>query len=853
MPFQVTVGLALSAALAQESGAPPSEQTLATEAAARGAALPEDLERSLENRLRVVDVAAHPDDEDSGLLLAFALQGAETTALFATRGEGGQNADGPELGERLGERREQETRAANGVVGAATRFLGFEDFGYSKRPDEAFERWGGKDEVVRRLTLALRELRPHRVFTNHDASGGHGHHQAVSIALREAVAAAADPARFPEQLEGGLAPWQVDGLFVRWFPKAPEKKPDGSEGEKAPPPPNHVRFDYDAPSAIEGKTIAAVAREALFHHVTQGPWGAFDPKAKHESWYLLQPAAGARPDEPPPDPSLLPERRVALAPRPDGAPFTIDDLVRELARPELSGADAPSEAARDRFFQALLGVDLLLLEDDLLDPHEAFAPGETATLFVNFQGRDDLYRGPACAKDVRALAVDIALEGPAETVAARRSEQLFDDPTRGEEWRDTWRDSLVAALVLRVRDDAPAAPAPALSLRIRLRRGEAEVASFHAPVRKAIAPPARAAVEPALVALSLPRSARDAERRASVVLELDFPTGRVPIAPLLLAAPEAFDFVVAREADSTPRDEGGASSRRRLLPLVLDPEKNLGTRSHPRFAFPLELVATSVPARREDRRATIDPLELALTFEDGAPVATARGQIAWIDALAPKDVRVAFVPGDDGEVARALAALGVPCETVLPAALAAADLGRFTTVVLDVRALGASAELREQSARLREWVGQGGHVVALYHKSGEWNGAAKDGKSPAPLPLELSDARVCEEDAAVRILAPGHELLLQPNVILRADFDGWVQERALYVPKRGEPDGWTELLAASDRGEEPLRGLLLDATNEAGGSFTWCSLALHRQLRAGVAGSYRLLADLVARPRPAKR
>ncbi len=804
----------LALAAIQES--PPSEQALASEAAGLGAALPDDLKRGLENRLRVLAVAAHPDDEDGALLLTFALQGAETFALHATRGEGGQNASGPELGPELGGLREAETRAALRVVGATPRFLGFEDFGYAKRADEAFERWGGREEVVRRLTRAIRELRPHRIFTNHGKTEGHGHHQAVSIALHEAIVAAADPSRFPEQLDAGLKPWRADALLVRWFAREPVK-----EGDPPPPPPEKsLHFDYDLPSGLGARTIAAVAHEALRCHESQGPWSAFDPKKKHEAHYVLAWSSNELAD-----PALLPAHRSPLPPRSSEAPFTVDEFLALLAGPEWSGDDAPSAAAADSWLRALMGVDLFFPDEDPLEPRAAVAPGDTFPSWVLLHGRDDLYRGGECAAAVRRLAVQVAVEGPAELVAVRPLDQLVVDP----ESQALWRDSFVAAVTLRVRNDAKPAHGAPLSLRLELSRGDAAVKSIGVPIERAVAPAAQASLVPA----TLPFVRARAGAPASALLRLCFPTGRVPTAPLVLHAPEGFQFVAGADegADRTTPD----------LPIALDAGANLGSRVAPRFDLPIRL------------RAARTPFSLALTFEDGAPVAAAAGEAAWIDAAALPKARVAFVSGADGTVAAALDALGVACEVVAPDTVATLPLERFTTVVLDVRVVGGSEPLRRESPRLRQWVEEGGHLVVLYHKSSEWNPFVKEGLTPAPLPLEVTDQRVCEEEAPVTLLAPDHELLCRPNVITASDFDGWLQERALYVPKGSYDPGYQELLACSDRGEEPLRGALLTWSSPRGGSFTWCSLALHRQLRAGNTGAFRLLANLVGRAAPPRR
>src|SRR6185436_9735344 len=165
----------------------------------------------LSNPWTVMCIAAHPDDEDGTSLIVMRRKyGAHTVSLFTTFGEGGQNAIGPELYEELGAIRVRETIAAAEIQGSEPHFLGLKDFGFSKSADEAFRIWG-HDEALRRMVLQIRQLRPDVIITNHNTSSGHGHHQATGRLILEAFDAAADPARFPEQL-GQLKPWQAQRL-----------------------------------------------------------------------------------------------------------------------------------------------------------------------------------------------------------------------------------------------------------------------------------------------------------------------------------------------------------------------------------------------------------------------------------------------------------------------------------------------------------------------------------------------------------------------------------------------------------------------------------------------------------------
>src|SRR5690242_17374474 len=169
----------------------------------------------LTNPFTVLCVAAHPDDEDGSTLTVLRRKyGVHTVSLFSTYGEGGQNAVGPELYEELGVIRAHETLAAAEVQGSEPHFLGFRDFGFSKSAEETYKIWGGERELLRRMVLQIRRLRPDAIITNHDTTSGHGNHQATGRMILQAFDAAADPKQFPEQLKE-VGVWQVQRLFVR--------------------------------------------------------------------------------------------------------------------------------------------------------------------------------------------------------------------------------------------------------------------------------------------------------------------------------------------------------------------------------------------------------------------------------------------------------------------------------------------------------------------------------------------------------------------------------------------------------------------------------------------------------------
>ena len=170
----------------------------------------------------VLYIAAHPDDENTRLI-AWLANGKKvrTGYLSLTRGEGGQNLLGPELGDALGIIRTQELLEARRIDGGEQFFTRAVDFGFSKNAKECFEKWG-HDEVLSDVVRVIRTFRPDVIITRFPPTreAGHGAHEASAILAAEAFKLAGDPKAFPEQLKhvddfeaGGLEVWQPRRLF----------------------------------------------------------------------------------------------------------------------------------------------------------------------------------------------------------------------------------------------------------------------------------------------------------------------------------------------------------------------------------------------------------------------------------------------------------------------------------------------------------------------------------------------------------------------------------------------------------------------------------------------------------------
>src|SRR5262249_19369092 len=166
---------------------------------------------------RLMQVTAHPDDEDGGMLTLEARgKGVSTVLMTLTRGEGGQNKLGSNLFDVLGVLRTLELLASDRYYGVEQRFSRVADFGYSKTPEETFQKWNGHDVALGDLVRVIRTFRPDVLMARFSGTDrdGHGHHQASALLTVEAFRAAGDPKRFPGQIAEGLQPWQAKKVYV---------------------------------------------------------------------------------------------------------------------------------------------------------------------------------------------------------------------------------------------------------------------------------------------------------------------------------------------------------------------------------------------------------------------------------------------------------------------------------------------------------------------------------------------------------------------------------------------------------------------------------------------------------------
>ncbi|MBV9958033.1 MAG: PIG-L family deacetylase [Acidobacteria bacterium] len=781
----------------------------------------------LTNPWTVMCVAAHPDDEDGATLTILRRKyGAHTVSLFSTFGEGGQNAIGPELYEELGAIRARETLKAAEIQGSEAHFLGLRDFGFSKSAEEAFRFWG-HDEALRRMVFEIRRLRPDVIITNHDTTGGHGHHQATGRLVLEAFDAAADPKRFPEQLKEADV-WQVQRLFVRMsYEGGAATKALDEEAVRAG---KVVTVNRNEQDPVRGMTYAEQALHALQQHASQGPWPQTLPK---DGWppiryRLAREAKGAAPLPSNPN-TVLDGLRLPETVAPLLAPPTIEGkpLTDFVSQPERVFAALKNDFGRrkirsdqfaevdktpyfrlmaERFNHALAatsGLRLTLTSSEAaLIPDSATAfrlqvanNGERAAKvrYVRFPDRKGVKESTESVviKPHSQSAFDLPkFNTPANAKSnLPHAEHLYDGTLFGEELR--------AIVELEVDDQ-----------------------SFEIPVSTQldIAPPVEiAGIAPSPYVFTPANLNQPLTFRVRLVNHQDKPFKGA--------------FMILGQAG-----EGGE----------VGPDISLAAHETREFTLRSNIIPVDTPDEQRTPRASFGKAIFQVHPNDSAKVITQReARIVYSDARVAPGLRVGYVRSTDDTLRNALNALGVEAQELQAEEIAAADLSKLDTIIIDNRGYQLHPELIAANARLLDFAKNGGTLIVFYHKTNEWNpDAAKNRPQLAPLPITLGNERVTDENAAVAFTEPQHPLLNSPNKITQDDFKDWIQERGLYYPKTWDA-GYRAPFAMSDAGEESLRGGLL-TLDYGRGHYIYTSMVWYRQLRAGVPGAYRVFANMIS-------
>lgn len=858
----------------------------------RGAAALDQLLRGITVTGRVLMIAAHPDDEDTNLLAALA-RGHQVHAAYLslTRGDGGQNLIGNELGEALGAIRTEELLAARRVDGAQQFFTRAYDFGFSKNAAETFEQWD-REQVLGDVVRVIRAYKPQVVVAQFSGTraDGHGHHEASGILALEAFRAAPDTMRFPVALHG--MPWTPLKFY---------------RGAWARNRPATLTLEVGTYDPVLGRSPAEIAGESRSQHRSQG-FGVVQRRGaaqtrltgelSQESHVLpnsnertifdgidttfarLARLAGGRAAALANIPARVDSlRRVVdlrepwriapglarvvstleylrtavpqcpLVPAPAtpanaAAPVVCDEQLTEL--------DAALERSLQRARAALAEASGVLVEATARQELVAFGDSTQVFVTVYNRGRDTI--------ELRSIAVSgfPPQRFPRPVPIAPGRDTVLAAPITGlVDLRPWWvgtrqgtamfRDQLSAADGLaRVFMGPGTASVPAVSVAEDVRRvtdvrvgvmvAGTETVVDAGPVVYRFADPVLGeqnrplgGVPPITIALDRTleyvRAGAPLDRRMRVTLRSHTVRPRVVRFRTLIppgvrgeGLPDSLVLAAGEAAELYITLKGQLAAGRHEFGVGAESEGTIFVEGFTTIEYP------HIRPQRMYRQSA--------AYLQAVPVTI------------PRALRVAYVRGVSDAIAPVLSQLDIPVTTLEAGQLPLLDLSQYSTVVIGPRAYETSAELRAANPRLFAWVRGGGTLVVQY---GQFE-MAQPGMMPHPVEFTRPAARVTREDAAVRVLDAQSKLLRWPNRITDADWNDWVQERALYMPSTID-ERYRTPLAMQDPDEPEQRGAILDLPMGRG-RYVYTSLSLFRQLPSGVPGGARLFVNLISSALP---
>jgi LmbE family N-acetylglucosaminyl deacetylase len=782
-------------------------------------------------------VAAHPDDENTRMISFLANdKKASTTYLSLTRGDGGQNLIGSEIGGLLGALRTQELLMARSVDNGSQMFSRANDFGYSKNAEETIRIWD-TEKVKADVVWAIRKLRPDVIINrfDHRTSGEtHGHHTASAILSYELFDKINDPMVYPEQLSM-VKTWAPRRLFFNTSSFFFKTQNDFDKADKS----SYMSMDVGTYFPLIGKSNTEIAALSRSKHKCQG-FGVTGSRGSQIEYLEL-----LRGDLPPGKSDVFEGINTTWTRVPNGA--AVGKLVAQLLKtydfkdpsksiPLLVKIHNAIQKTGDDFWKEkktaevknLIGHCAGLYLEAKTNTHRLTA-NEKISLDVEAINRSNskikLKRIFAPSINVDTV-IGLSLLLNERFAWSKLGQVTADAPLTAPYWM-TQKGSLGLFKV----DDPSIIGNPETKKTINVKfvidvEGQEftfvqdvvykfnspEVGESYRPLE--VVPVTTIAAEEPVYIFN-----NDEVREVNIIVHAwnkDLKgVARLPLPVGWRSEPDEIPFSITTKGDS-----------KKLIFKVFPPKIGSEVVITPQVivddkTYNMELV--DIPYDHIPYQTIIRPSEFKLSKID----------------IQIQGRRIAYIAGAGDEIPVSLRQIGYDVTIVKPEEIAASTLLSYDALVIGVRAYNTEEPLKFKQKEILSYVEQGGTVVVQYNTTGNLLT-----KELGPYPFTLSRQRVTVEEAEMRMIKPDHPILNIPNKITSKDFEGWVQERGLYFP--GEWDAKYEtILSCNDPGEKPMDSSILVA-DYGKGKYIYTGLSFFRELPAGVSGAFRLLANLIS-------
>lgn len=787
--------------------------------------------KKLEETTTVLYIAAHPDDENTRLIAWMSNEKLFRTAyLSLTRGDGGQNLIGSELGLNLGLIRTRELMSARSIDGGEQFFSSAYDFGYSKTSEETIEIWN-KDKILEDMVYVIRKIKPDVMICRFppDKRAGHGHHSSSAILAREAFDLAADPMKFPEQVKT-MGTWKVKRLYWNTFRFGSNNTTDE----------NQLKVDVGGFNPITGKSYGELAAESRSQHKSQG-FGV--PSQRGTQIEYFSPVAG--------------DTLVADIFQNNENYWKTQNGGEEIVKNFHLIQDAFDFKKPSKSIAALLKVRNLILlfpenhiKKQKLDELDQIILDCTGLWKAAYS-----YSGNYAIRDTLHVNLQLIVRGY-DSLSVTLSGDRFNDSTTTFTLLN--QTMLNKALIIKGSSTTtqpywlqerhgkgnfvgfnksytglPWNPDP-IVIKAELNLQGTKI-PFDIPVTYKITDPVKGeAIQPLVISplltghLSENTSIFNTLENRKYKLKLHYTGERADSIRLSSDAMICKGWMISFKDTSLYFTAKGEEKE---IDFYIRPEKINVAKGTLTFHFS---IAGSAPELLQSQKEiSYNHLPPIVWF----PELKADVQYANVNCNAKK---VLYIKGAGDDVAAMLRQIGLECHEVTAADISDMNLEVYDAIVTGIRAYNTDEKLPSVFDKLMNYVKNGGTFVVQYNTNSNLHPAS----FITPFPYSISRNRVTEEEATVSFTNESNPLLNIPNKITTKDFEGWVQERGLYFATKID-SAFTNVLLMNDQGESPQEGSLIEA-RYGKGLYIYTGLSFFRQLPAGVPGAFRLFANLIS-------
>lgn len=203
-----------------------------------------------------------------------------------------------------------------------------------------------------------------------------------------------------------------------------------------------------------------------------------------------------------------------------------------------------------------------------------------------------------------------------------------------------------------------------------------------------------------------------------------------------------------------------------------------------------------------------------------------------------KKSKIGYIVGAGDEIPQVLKDVGYNVDFINLETVKAEDLSKFETIIVGIRAFNTESSLKTKNKLLFDYVKNGGTVIVQYQTNGNLQT-----DEIAPYKLTIGRTRITDENAVVKFINPNEPVLNKPFKITQENFKNWVQEQGLYYADEFAGE-FQPVFTSHDFDEKDTNGALLIAKHGKG-HYIYTGLSFFRQLPAGNTGALELFINLI--------